>query len=76
MTSTYRPVQPSDAIAFAKCRLTGFESHPYAADYTLCGFCKYPSDIEAVYYVVRHDGSTTFFKESDLVVREERKELN
>lgn len=76
MTSTYRPVQPADAIAFAKCRLTGFETHPDANDYTLCGVVKYPSDDEAVYYVVRHDGSTTFFKESDLVVREERKELN
>lgn len=70
--TAWRPVKPSDAISFEKCQLAGFTEHPYANDYTLCGVVKYPSDEQAVYYVVRHDGSTTFFKESDLVVKDER----
>lgn len=70
-TTTWRTVQRADVLRNKNCKLAAMKDEPFAPVYQLCGFCKYPSDQVTHYYVVREDGSTTFFKESDLVVQDE-----
>lgn len=70
--STWRTVEPTDALKHVRCRLKAARNDAFPASYLLCGFCRYPTDETNYYYVVREDGSTGFFKEECLEVEDDR----